>query len=167
MKRVRIAVVAIAVIVLTFVLSGCIGGDKTAQDPQEHEGCYFTLELREPGLDNEREDWDAYPHSTLDGAIIMSWEIPMYGNTVYESVVKFFEDRADSVTFRKTQHKFQMFHEYINEDGDVWNLETVYVAADGEYAMTANYQEILGDDGIAGTDDDLKVLTLVYKGWLY
>ena len=164
-RRLRFIALVLTVIIFTVVLSGC--GDKTAQDPQAHEGCYFTLELRQPGIDTEKEHWDSYSHSTLDGEIIMSWEIPMYGNTVYESVVKFFEERDDSITFRKTQHKFQMFHEYINEDGEVWNLETVYVAADGEYAMTANYQEILGEDGIAGTDDDLKILTLVYKGWLY
>ncbi|MDE7336533.1 MAG: hypothetical protein K2N32_00260 [Clostridia bacterium] len=165
MKRFRI--LALALIIVALILSATACADNTAPNPELHEGCYFTLELREPGQDSEREDWDAYSHSTLDGDVIMSWEVPMYGNTVYESVVKFFENREDVITFRKTQHKFQMFHEYVNEDGEKWNLETVYVAADGEYANCANFQSILGDDGIAGTEDDLKVLTLIYKGWLY
>ena len=165
MKRIRFIAVLLIIIALSIIFAGC--ADKTAPDPQLHEGCYFILELRQTGADSEREDWDAYSHSTLDGELIASWEVPMYGNTVYESIVKFFEEREDSITFRKTQHKFQMFHEYVNEEGDLWNLETVYVAADGKYANCANYQEILGEDGIAGTDDDLKVLTLVYKGWLY
>ena len=33
--------------------------------------------------------------------------------------------------------------------------------------MTANYQSLLGKDGVIGTEDDVKVVTLVYKGWLY
>ena len=60
-----------------------------------------------------------------------------------------------------------MFHDLKLEDGTTYNLETVYVAADGKYAMCANYQSLFGTDGIAGTVDDLKVLVLVYKGWLY
>ncbi|MDE6274180.1 MAG: hypothetical protein K2L87_03930 [Clostridiales bacterium] len=159
--------------VCLFTACGC-AGDLTSDDPHYHETPdadekYYTflLELREPSTETVAEEGDIYPHSTLDGALIYSWEIPMYGNTVYESVTEYFKDRTDSITFRLSQQKFYMFHDCTLPDGTQYNLETVYIAADGEYAMTANYQPILGEDGVAGTEDDLKVLTLVYRGWLY
>ncbi|MDE7087576.1 MAG: hypothetical protein K2O67_05235, partial [Clostridia bacterium] len=66
-----------------------------------------------------------------------------------------------------SQHTFYMFHDCKLIDGTEYNLETVYIAADGVYSNCANYQSVLGNDGVAGTNDDLKVLTLVYRGWLY
>lgn len=75
--------------------------------------------------------------------------------------------RTKKITFRLSQHRFYMFHELTLSDGASYNLETVYVAADGKYAMCANFQTLFGEDGTAGTVDDLQVLVLVYKGWLY
>lgn len=128
----------------------------------------FTLVLRQPGSFTETEEWDYYPHSSIDGELIAEWEIPFYGNTVYESVKKYFEsDKVkDKIVFRLTQHRFYMFHECKLASGEKYNLETVYVDADGQYSMCSNYQSVLGDDGIVGTEDDLKVLTLVYRGWV-
>ena len=60
-----------------------------------------------------------------------------------------------------------MFHDCVLQSGETYNLETVYVAADGKYADCANFQKLCGADGVFGNEDDLKVLTLVYKGWLY
>ena len=60
-----------------------------------------------------------------------------------------------------------MFRECTLSDGTTYKLDTVYIAIDGEYAYCANYQSLLGDDGIAGTEDDAKTVILVYKGWLY
>lgn len=155
-------------------LTGCVwGNDSQAESPQYHydangEPYKFTLQLREPGSSTEIAEGDTYPHSTIDGELIYEWQIPMYGNTVYESVKKYFENREDeNITFRLSQHTFYMFHDCTLIDGTEYNLETVYIAADGVYANCANYQSVLGDDGVAGTDDDLKILTLVYRGWLY
>ncbi|MDE6398787.1 MAG: hypothetical protein K2L51_05650 [Clostridiales bacterium] len=127
----------------------------------------FTLQLRQPSKTTETEDWDAYPHSELDGELIAEWEIPVFGNTIYESVKKYFADKDESFTFRVSQHKFYMFHDCTLSDGTTYNLETVYIAVDGVYANCANYQSLLGDDGIAGTDDDVQTVILVYKGWIY
>lgn len=157
----------------TALVSGCVlGGDGQAEDPKAHTDAdgnpvNFVLELREPGSGEEVSEGDIYPHSTIDGPLIKQWTVPMYGNTVYESVVKFFEEGEDEMTFRLSQHRFYMFHSCTLSDGREFDLETVYIAADGEYADCANFQSILGEDGIAGTEDDLKILTLVYRGWLY
>ena len=169
-----------SVMLLALVGCGVWGNDGTVDDPQYHsvtensgenqeKADYYTfkLELRQPTDKTEISEGDAYAHSTIDGELIYEWTIPMYGNTVYESVVKFFEGRSDSITFRLSQHRYYMFHDCVLENGTVYNLETVYVAANGEYSNCANYQSVVGADGIAGTDDDLKILTLVYKGWLY
>lgn len=166
------------VFVLLFTLVGLLcacdkvwGKDETASKPGYHEvdgkRLSFTLEFRDTGSGTEISDGDNFAHATIDGTLIKSWQIDCYGNTVYESVVKYFEDKNESITFRLSQHKFYMFHDLTLEDGTTYNLETVYVAADGKYAMCANYQSLFGEDGIAGTVDDLKVLVLVYKGWLY
>ena len=159
---------------ILFCLASCgvWGKDERSDNAQYHysqtgEKLTFTLELRNPTEFTEVAEGDAYPHSTIDGEIIATWVVPMYGNTVYESVVKFFEDRKDKITFRLSQHTFYMFHDCTLADGSVYNLETVYVAADGVYSNCANYQSVLGEDKLARTEDDLKILTLVYKGWLY
>ena len=148
------------------------GNDGQAEDPKYHydengQHYSFLLQLRQPGSSTEVEEGDAFPHSTIDGELIYEWDVPMYGNTVYESVVKYFEEREDNMTFRLSQHTFYMFHDCKLIDGTEYNLETVYIAADGVYSNCANYQSVLGNDGVAGTNDDLKVLTLVYRGWLY
>ena len=169
MKKISLAIV----LLFAAVLSGCVlGGDGQAKDPKAHTDesgnpYTFVLELREPGTGEEVSEGDAYPHSTIDGELIKKWTVPMYGNTVYESVVKFFEEGEDEITFRLSQHRYYMFHSCTLSDGREYNLETVYIAADGEYADCANFQSVLGADGVAGTEDDLKVLTLVYRGWLY
>lgn len=156
------------------LLTGCDvwGKDVQSQSPNYHvnengENYTFTLELREPSDQTEIASGDIYSHSTVSGELIYQWQIPMYGNTVYESVKKFFENRNDKITFRLSQHTYYMFHNCTLENGESYNLETVYVAADGVYSYCANYQSILGEDEIAGTEDDLKILTLVYEGWLY
>lgn len=60
-----------------------------------------------------------------------------------------------------------MFHDLTLDDGTTYNLETVYMAVDEVYASCANFQSILGSDGEGGTDDDIKKVVLVYRGWLY
>lgn len=172
MKKAFLVLIICALSIST--LAGCdvFGNDGRAKDPNYHydeggELYTFTLQFRETGSSSEVAEGDAYPHSTIDGELIYEWEIPMYGNTVYESITKFFEDREDKITFSLSQHTFYMFHDLTLKDGTSYNLETVYVAADGVYVSCANYQSVLGEDGVAGTDDDLKILTLVYKGWLY
>ncbi len=164
---------AIAIFCL-FILTGCgvWGQDEQSKNPKYHlnengENYTFLLQLRQPGNSTEVAEGDAYPHSTIDGELIFEWVVPMYGNTVYESIGKFFENREDKITFRLSQHTYYMFHDCTLVDGTNYNLETVYIAADGVYAYCANYQSVLGNDKIAGTEDDLKVLTLVYRGWLY
>lgn len=175
MKK-HLSAAVLCLVAALLLLTGCSGlwfKDEQSKSPGYHtspdeEGsATFILELRNYTDETEIEGWDVYPHSKIDGELIYSWEIPMYGNTVYESIKKFFEDREDRMEFRLTQHKFYMFHECTLLNGETYNLETVYVAADGVYSNCANYQSVLGKDGVAGTDDDLKVLTLVYKGWLY
>ena len=172
MKKLLLTLVLCLLSVSIFTSCNVWGKDGQAKDPQYHydengQHYSFLLQLRQPGSSTEVADGDAYLHSTIDGELIFEWQIPMYGNTVYESVVKFFEGREDNMTFRLSQHTFYMFHDCTLIDGTVFNLETVYIAADGVYANCANYQSVLGNDGVAGTDDDLRVLTLVYKGWLY
>ena len=173
-KIVKILAISLALLMTAFIFTACDkvwGKDETASEPGYHEvdgkRLSFTLEFRDTGSGTEISDGDNFAHATIDGALIKSWQIDCYGNTVYESVVKYFEDKDESITFRLSQHKFYMFHDLTLEDGTTYNLETVYVAADGKYAMCANYQSLFGEDGIAGTVDDLKVLVLVYKGWLY
>lgn len=172
MKKALLIFSACALPVAALAGCGVWGNDGQAKDPKYHyngdgEPYSFILQLRQTGSSTEISDGDTFEHSTIDGELIYEWQIPMYGNTVYEAVVKFFEGRDDEITFRLSQHTFYMFHDCTLEDGAYYNLETVYVAADGVYANCANYQPILGDDGVAGTDDDLKILTLVYRGWLY
>ena len=172
MKKIFSTFILCVLSVSVFCGCGVWGNDAQAKDPQYHydangDPYTFVLQLRQPGSSTEVADGDAYPHSTIDGDLIYEWKIPMYGNTVYESVKKYFEDREDKITFRLSQHTFYMFHDCTLVDGTEYNLETVYIAADGVYANCANYQSVLGSDGVAGTDDDLKNLTLVYKGWLY
>lgn len=165
----KISVILLASMTITFIV-GCNCeiwfGDDTSDSPVYH-GTTFTMQLRMPSEESVREENDKFSHSELDGDLICEWEIPAYGNTVYESVKKYFEDRADSVRFRADQHTFYMFSKCVLENGDEYDLETAYVAADGVYSKCANRQSVLGADGMAGTDDDLKVLVIVYKGWLY
>ena len=78
-------------------------GDDTSDDPVFH-GTTFTLQLRMPTDESVKEENDGFSHSTTDGELICEWEIPTYGNTVYESVKKFFEDRTDKIYFRAEQH---------------------------------------------------------------
>lgn len=171
-KGVIIAIFCICLLIFSVGCDKVLGGDLTSSAPDyievDGEPLTFLLELREPGSGDETAEGDGFSHSTTDGKLIASWEVPMYGATVYESVVKYFdENSADKITFRLSQHRFYMFHECVLSGGEKYNLETVYVAADGKYANCANFIALLGDDGEAGTADDLKVLTLVYKGWLY
>lgn len=147
------------------------GSDGTQSNPGyaivDGKQQYFTLQLRMPGNGTEVSDGDMFAHSTIDGDLICEWQIPCYGNTVYESIVKFFADRNDKITFRLSQHRYYMFHDVTLENGTNYNLETVYVAADGKYAQCANFQTLFGEDEKVGTLDDLKVLVIVYQGWLY
>ncbi len=182
MKRICIALM-LAACALLLTACGVWGKDATSDDadyrvkePQtsteagttsDEEYLTFLLELRLPTDRTEREEGDAYPHSTADGELIAEWTIPVYGNTVYESVVKYFEDSEDSITFRLSQHRFYMFHDCTLADGSHYDLETCYIAVDGEYGNTANFQTLQGADGVFGTDDDVKTVTLVYRGWLY
>lgn len=173
MKRKNIFLILATLLIAVITLSACNGvwgNDETSDTPQyikvNGEQLYFTLELREEGSAVESEGNDRFDHSSTDGEMIYSWKIPMYGLTVYESVVKFFEDREDSITFRLTEHRYYMFSSCTLIDGSKYNLETVYIAADGKYAKCANFIKLIGDDNIAGTVDDLKTLVLVYKGWL-
>ncbi len=175
MKRksiINIIIISLAVVVILFVFAACDGvwgKDKTSSDPEyvtlNGEQLYFTLELREEGSSFESEG-GRYDHSSIDGDIICSWKIPMYGATVYEAVSKFFEDRDDSISFRLAEHRYYMFSKCVLTDGREYDLETVYISADGKYAKCANFIELLGEDNIAGTVDDLDTLVLVYKGWL-
>lgn len=143
--------------------------DNTAQNPQYHyingKQATFLFELRNPSTDVST-DGDSRPHSAIDGELICSWQIPYYGNTVYESVLKFFEDREDNIDFRLSQYKYQMFHSCTLSDGTVYNLERAYVSADGKYSQCANYEMLLGEDNTLGTVDDLAVLVVVYDGWM-
>ena len=165
-----IALVALSLLALV-ACDSVWGGDDTNDSPDyaivDGKQLYFTLQFRMPGSGTEVADGDSFPHSTIDGDLICEWTIPCYGNTVYESVVKFFEDRDDKITFRLSQHRYYMFHDATLENGDYYNLETVYVAADGKYANCANFQTLFGEDETPGTLDDLKVLVIVYQGWLY
>lgn len=178
-KRYLISLLAILLVLVATAFCACDkdgnpkeiwGDDKTTDNPDyvviDDEPLYFTLELRQPGSTTEVSDGDTFPHSSIDGELIYSWQIPYYGNTVYESVLEFFDDREDSITFRVSQHRYQMFHDCTLVDGTTYNLERVYIAADGEYAMCANFQTLYGKDEIAGTVDDLKVLVLVLDGWI-
>ena len=173
--RKRLTTVFISVILalsVAFLFTACEPNDARSENPcfrYDDNGklLTFTLELRQPSDESVAESTDKFPHSKLDGELIKSWEIPMYGNTVYESVVKYFDDKNESVTFRLEGRKFYMFHDITLENGTVYNLETVYMAIDGEYAKCANFQSLLGSDGLGGTDDDVKTVILVYRGWLY
>ena len=172
-KRLTTALISVILAVtVALVLTACEPNDGRSENPDYHYGAdgkiiTFTLELREPSEKSETESTDRFPHSELDGKLIKSWDIPMYGNTVYESVVKYFEDKTESVTFRLENRKFYMFHDLTLDDGTTYNLETVYMAVDGVYASCANFQSILGSDGEGSTDDDIKKVVLVYRGWLY
>ncbi len=176
-KRLTKFFVAVILMLCVAALLGCGGvwfDDNRSDNPDYHyvgEGderhaVTFVLELRQPSDETEKAD-NGFSHSKLDGELIESWEIPVYGNTLYESVKKFFEERDESFSFGVNQHKFYMFRECTLSDGTTYKLDTVYIAIDGEYAYCANYQSLLGDDGIAGTEDDAKTVILVYKGWLY
>ena len=179
-KRLKLTVLSL-LLILSFVFSlcGCSGNiwfdDGRSDDPLYHyigeredkRKVTFILELRKPTEELTTESWDIYPHSKTDGELIKSWEIPIYGNTLYESVVKYFEDNEENFTFSLSQHKFYMFHDCTLSGGETYNLETVYIAGDGVYANCANYQSLLGEDGVAGTEDDVKTVVLVYRGWLY
>lgn len=165
-------IAALALLSLSLVACNDVwGGDNTQEKPDyavvDGKQLYFTLQLRMPGSQTEISEGDNFAHSTIDGDLICQWQIPCYGKTVYESVVKFFEDRDDSITFRLSQHRYYMFHDVTLKNGDYYNLETVYVAADGVYAQCANFQTLFGADDTPGTLDDLKVLVIVYQGWLY
>ena len=47
------------------------------------------------------------------------------------------------------------------------STDAAYISADGLYSKCANFQTLFGADEKAGTLDDLKVLVIVYQGWLY
>lgn len=158
-------------------VAGCkhtIFSDKQSDDPSYHyvgEGenrraVTFMLELRQPSEKTAQREGDRFSHSETDGELIAAWEIPVFGNTIYESVKEYFQNRDEHFTFRTEQHKFYMFHNCTLADGTTYDLETVYIAVDGEYAYCANYQSLLGDDGVAGTEDDVQVVVLVYRGWI-
>lgn len=173
MKRTLSIIAIIATICAIFVFATACNdspSDNTSDAPQysyiNGELVCFTLELRAPSSTTSTEG-NTRPHSALDGNLICSWQVPYYGNTVYEAVQKFFEDRTDNIDFRLSQYKFQMFHSCTLENGSEYNLERAYVAADGKYSMCANYQMLLGDDNVLGTVDDLAVLVVVYDGWMY
>lgn len=174
-KAFIITLAAATLLVLCLALFACdngvLGGDETSDDAQyavvDGKQLYFTLELRNPSSETEISDGDSRPHTKADGELIASWQIPCYGNTAYESIVKFFEDRQDKISFRLSQRRFYMFHEAALENGDVYNLENAYISADGSYSKCANFQTLFGEDETAGTLDDLKVLVIVYQGWLY
>lgn len=172
LKRVALCLCLLAALSLAACSpDGVLGGDNRAAEPTFHgdeNGNYsFVLELRDTGSGEEVAEGDSFAHSTTDGKLIKSWTVPFFGNTVYEAVAEFFKDSADKMTFRLSQHRFFMFHDCTLADGSSYDLETVYVAADGVYADCANFQTLCGDDGVFGTADDLKVLTLVYRGWVY
>ena len=168
-------VTAATLIVLCLALFACdngvLGGDETSDDARytvvDGKQLYFTLELRNPSGETEISNGDSRPHAKADGELIASWQIPCYGNTTYESIVKFFEERQDKISFRLSQRRFYMFHEAVLENGDVYNLENAYISADGSYSKCANFQTLFGEDENPGTLDDLKVLVIVYQGWLY
>lgn len=168
-------VTAATLIVLCLALFACdngvLGGDETSDDARytvvDGKQLYFTLELRNPSSETEISNGDSRPHAKTDGELIASWQIPCYGNTAYESIVKFFEDRQDKISFRLSQRRFYMFHEAVLENGDVFNLENAYISADGSYSKCANFQTLFGEDENPGTLDDLNVLVIVYQGWLY
>ncbi len=170
----KIIILLVAAIAILLTLSACdndvLGGDKTTDSPQyvvvDGEQLYFALQLRKPSDEYDTSDGDSHPHASLDGELVFEWQIPYYGSTVYESVLKFFDGRADNIKFRLSQRRFYMFSEATLENGDVYNLENCYIAADEKYSKCANFQKLLGDDEIAGTVDDLKVLVLVLDGWI-
>lgn len=174
-KAFIITLAAATLIVLCLALFACndgvLGGDETSDNAQyavvDGKQLYFTLELRNPSGETEISNGDSRPHSKADGELIASWQIPCFGNTAYESIVKFFEERQDKISFRLSQRRFYMFHEAVLENGDVYNLENAYISADGSYSQCANFQTLFGEDEKAGTLDDLKVLVIVYQGWLY
>ncbi len=174
MKKLKLIVVFITIIAAVLYCTACdkvFGKDETTSVASyvriNGTQLYFTLEFRDTGTGQETADGDYFPHATTDGELISSWKIPYYGATVYESIVKFFDGRTDNISFKLSQHRYYMFHECVLSNGDKYNLETVYIAADGKYSLCANFQKLAGEDGVFGTTDDLKVLTLVYKGWLY
>lgn len=168
-------VTAATLIMLCLALFACdngvLGGDKSSDNAQyaivDGKQLCFTLELRNPSSETEISDGDSRPHAKADGKLIASWQIPCYGNTAYESIVKFFEIRQDKVSFRLSQRRFYMFHEAVLENGNVYNLENAYISADDSYSKCANFQTLFGEDETPGTLDDLKVLVIVYQGWLY
>lgn len=175
MKR-KIALTLIITMLLTLAIMfvGCDsvwGDDEQNTDSADYhyvdgKQLSFTLEFRGHGTSTDIANGDKYAHSTLDGDLIYTWEIPCYGNTVYESVVKFFEDRQDDISFTLSQHRYYIFDKAVLEDGSVYNLSTAYIAADGVYSKCANFQTLFGDDQTPGTLDDLKVLVVVYQGWM-
>ena len=165
-----------AILICALTACACLGCNAIAKGNTSDSPDYawvdghklsFTLELRNVGSGSEKADGDAFAHSTTDGELIASWQIDCFGNTVYESVNKYFEDKDEKITFALSQRKFYLFDSATLKDGSTYSLKTAYVSADGKYATCANYQTLFGQDGIAGTVDDLKVLVLVYKGWLY
>ncbi len=170
MKKITLLLICLCLCLVLVSCDEVIGGDDTSDNPQyvqvNGETLYFTLELRMPSDSTTREEGDAYSHSALDGDKIFSWQVPYYGNTVYESIKKFFEDRDDNITFKLSGSRFYMFDACTLENGDVYKLQNAYISADGKYAQVANRQTLLGEDNIAGTVDDLKVLVIVYMGWL-
>lgn len=175
MKKHLSLIFAITIILsLAILLVGCDsvwGDDNQSDDTADYhyvdgKQLTFTLEFRNHGTSSDTASGDKYAHSTLDGELIYSWNIPCYGNTVYESVVKFFEDRQDDINFTLSQHRYYVFDKAVLEDGSEYDLTTSYIAADGVYSKCANFQTLFGEDQTPGTLDDLKVLVVVYQGWM-
>ncbi|MBR1868222.1 MAG: hypothetical protein IJ800_06590 [Clostridia bacterium] len=130
------------------------------------EPLWFTLDLRERSASSSREENDGFSHSDVDGALIRSWTIPYYGNTVFESVFEFFKNsESEKITFY-SRGNYYYFKNCVLADGTEYDLQTAYISSDGKYAKTANYEKLAGNDGVFGTSDDLKILTIVYRGWL-
>ena len=150
---------------ICFCLHGC-GAENEKTAPAYPEGTTFTLELRLPSSSTEKADGDAFAHSTTDGELICSWEVDYFGETVYDAVTAFYSDGEEKITFYRFQHRYYMFESCRLKDA-TYDLKTAYIAANGKYSNVADRQYLVGKDGVYGTNDDLKILTIVYRGWLY
>ena len=152
------------------IIKAATGQDERSLSPTyivdgEGNQLFFQLDLKERSDASYREENDGFSHSDENGKLIKSWTVPYFGNTVYESITEFFIGKKDSLTFYLSGN-YYYFNECRLADGKSFDLRTAYISRDGKYAKTANYEKLAGDDGIFGSLDDLKVLTIVYRGWL-